>query len=271
MPKLIVSDLDGTLLNAEHRLGDDTRRVLLALRDQGFEVMLASGRHFQDIRCHAEILSPRGCLISSNGAAVHDRQGQLLHSHPVDADCLDFLLRDPLFDGVHTNVYRANDWLVDTAEPQLLEYHQESGFAYRILDFTEFDDEPVLKVFYYAREIDRLERLEDAIRDRLGDRVTTTYSLPVVLEVMAHGVSKGDALKRTLERLDIATEDVIAFGDGRNDIEMLQVAGTQVLMANAVPWLKAALPEAEIIGTNAEEAVAQYLLEHCLGGHPSRP
>lgn len=265
---LIVSDLDGTLLNAEHRLGEETRRVLLALVDRGFELVLASGRHFQDIRCHAQILSAGGCLISSNGAAIHDRQGQLLHHHPIDADCLDFLLRDPLFDAVHTNVYRAGDWLVSSAEPRLLEYHQESGFAYRIRDFAALDDEPVLKVFYYSEDVARLERLEGAIHERLADRVTTTYSLPVVLEVMARGVSKGDALARTLARLDISAEEVIAFGDGRNDIEMLRLAGARAIMANAAPWLKAALPQAEVIGSNAEEAVAQYLREHYLDRHP---
>ncbi|MBK1722476.1 Cof-type HAD-IIB family hydrolase [Thiocystis violacea] len=264
MYKLLVSDLDGTLLNAEHRLGDDTREVLLALIERGIGVILASGRHVRDIRSFSRLLGGRIGLISSNGAAVHDPRGRLTDTHPVDPSCLQFLLRDPLFDGVHTSVYRADDWLVDTPEPRLLRYHQASGFAYRVLDFAAMGDEPVLKVFYYHEDVAHLRTLETEILERHAEQLTTTYALPVVLEVMARGVSKGAALARIAARLGIQPEEIIAFGDGRNDLEMLSYAGRSLLMANADPWLKAALPDVERIASNAEEAVAHYLAARLL-------
>ncbi len=266
MYKLVVTDLDGTLLTADHRLGEYTRGVLGRLRRQGVEIMLASGRHYQDVRSLSEQLGSRGCLISSNGAAVHDREAQLVHCHAIDPACLDFLLRDPTFDRVHTNVYRPDDWLVEAPEPTLLRYHQDSGFAYRIVDFAGLDDVPVLKVFYYCRDPDHLRTLERAITERHGNHLTTTYSLPVVLEVMAKGVSKGSALEGVVERLGFAPQDVIAFGDGRNDLEMLRYAGKGVLMANADPGLREALPGLEVIGSNQDESVATYLQTVLMGG-----
>lgn len=258
MHKLIVCDLDGTLLNAEHRLGDYSRSVLARLRELGIELMLASGRHFQDIRRLSDQLGGGGCLISSNGAAVHDHQARLVHRTAIDPGCVDFLIGDPAFRGVHVNVYRSEDWLVERAEPHLLQYHQDSGFAYRVADLRSMGPDDVLKVFFYGEPAE-LKTLEALVLDRHGERLTTTFSLPVTLEIMAKGVSKGTALARVAEGLGIPLSEVVAFGDGMNDLEMLKVAGTGILMANADPRLKEALPHLKEIGSNREESVARYL------------
>ena len=259
MYRLVVCDLDGTLLNAEHRLGEYSRAVLEGVRRRGVGILLATGRHHQDIQGFSARIGGDGYLISSNGAAVHDAAGYLLHRRAIPADCLDFLLRDPVFAQVHVNVYGVDGWLVETPKPSLLRYHRESGFGYRVTDFTALTDAPVLKVFYHAEDPADLPHLERLILDRHGERLVTTHALPMVLEVMARGVSKGDALARVVERLGLGPEDVIAFGDGRNDLEMLHYAGKGVLMGNADPSLRAALPDLEVIGSNAEEAVAVYL------------
>ncbi|EGV33427.1 Cof-like hydrolase [Thiorhodococcus drewsii AZ1] len=257
--RLVVCDLDGTLLNDDHRLGEHSRAVLNTLQDRGVQVLLASGRHYLDLQRIAEQLGSQGALISSNGALAHDSQGQMTHCHPIVPDCLDFLLRDPVFGRAHVNLYRVDGWLVETPKPLLLRYHQDSGFAYRMTDFATLDESPVLKVFYYAEDPDYLQDLEHRILDRHGDQLDTTYALPVVLEVMAKGVSKGEALADMVQRLGLNAAEVIAFGDGRNDLEMLRYAGKGVLMANADPRLKEALPDLEVIGSNAEESVATYL------------
>jgi Cof subfamily protein (haloacid dehalogenase superfamily) len=258
MYKLIVCDLDGTLLTPEHRLGDYTRSVLARLRAQGMELVLASGRHFQDIRALSDQLGGNGCLISSNGAAVHDRDARLVHRTVIDPECVGFLTGDPAFSGVHINVYRSEDWLVERPEPYLLQYHQDSGFGYRITDLGTLEPDDILKVFFYGEPAE-LKGLEGLILERYGERLSTTFSLPVTLEVMAQGVSKGTALARVAERLGVALSKVLAFGDGMNDREMLRLAGKGIRMSNADPRLKEALPHLEEIGSNREESVARYL------------
>ena len=258
MPKLIVCDLDGTLLTPEHRLGDYSRSVLGRLRNHGIELMLASGRHFQDIRLLSDQLGGTRCLISSNGAAVHDRRARLVHRTPVDPQCVRFLIQDPAFRAVHVNVYRSKDWLVGRHEPHLLQYHRDSGFRYRVTDLGAMPPDDVLKVFFFG-DPSELKRLEGLVLERFGDRLSTTFSLPVTLEVMASGVSKGAALTLVVERLGIALSEVIAFGDGMNDLEMLGLVGTGIRMANADPRLKEALPHLKEIGSNREESVARYL------------
>jgi len=258
--RLVVSDLDGTLLTPEHRVGAYTRHVLRGLRDQGVGLAIASGRHFQDVRAVSKQFGSDVCTISSNGAAVYGGDGEILEMTALEPDCLEFLLGDPAFSSVHTNLFCSTEWLVERPEPELLVYHAESGFAYRVIDFSELGGEPVLKVFFYG-EHQALAELEGTIVERCAGQVITTFSLPVTLEVMASGVSKGAALERVCERKGLDLSEVIAFGDGMNDLEMLRTAGSGLLMGNAVSQLKNALPGHPVIGRNDDEAVARYLEE----------
>jgi Cof subfamily protein (haloacid dehalogenase superfamily) len=269
MYKLVISDLDGTLLGPDHRLGDYTRAVLGRVRQAGADVVLASGRHFMDIRVLAAQLGEdaapgrgRGCLVSCNGAAVNAADGRLLQSTCIAADALAFLTRDPLFQPVQTNVFLTNAWLVEQAEPSLLRYHQASGFCYRVVDFATLEAPAVLKVFYYGEHAHLLQ-LEAEILARHDHHLTTTFSLPQTLEVMAAGVSKGAALARLLPDMGIAPAEVVCIGDGLNDLEMLRLiaegGGLALLMDNADPRLHAALPQLPHIGSHADEAVARYL------------
>lgn len=273
MYKLVVSDLDGTLLGPDHRLGDYTRGVLRKLRAAGIDLILASGRHYMDVRAFSGQLGTHGCLITCNGAAVNDGQGRLVQSLSIDQDTVAFLLHDPLFAQVHTNVFLTDAWLVEQPEPSLLRYHQHSGFCYRVVDFAALDDVDVLKVFYYAEHAQLLE-LEAAINERIGDRVDTTFALPQTLEVMAAGVNKGAALRMILEGLELSPAEVVCFGDGLNDREMLHLiaagAGTGLLMENADPRLHADLPALQVIGSNSTESVACYL-DALLSGNAHPP
>ena len=269
-PRLVVCDLDGTLLNAAHRLGDYTQAVLARLRLQGIELMLASGRHFQDIRTFANQLGDHGCLISSNGAAVHDRHARLIECRTLDPDCVTALIRDPALADVHINVYRPDAWLVARPEPYLLSYHQESGFTYQIVDLGAIDGTDVLKVFFFG-EHKRLREIEQSVLRRFSEQVSTTFSLPLTLEIMARGVSKGAALEGVATRLGVDLAQVLAFGDGMNDLELLRRVGTGIIMENADPRLKQALPGLAIIGNHADESVARYLDRHYLSHRQADP
>jgi len=262
MHKLVVSDLDGTLLGPDHRLGAYTRSVLARLRAAGIELILASGRHVMDVGALSAQLGSDGCLITCNGAAVNDGQGRLMQSRCIEQAMVDFLLRDPLFASVHTNVFLTNAWLVERPEPDLLRYHQDSGFHYQVVDFGTLGELDVLKVFF-SGEHEHLLRLEAAILERAGSQLGTTFSLPQTLEVMACGVSKGAALAMLLEQQGLSPTDVICFGDGLNDLDMLSLVadgqGKALLMDNADPRLHADLPELEVLGSNRDESVARYL------------
>jgi len=102
---------------------------------------------------------------------------------------------------------------------------------------------------------------------RLGGRATLVQSLPVQLETLPPGASKGDGLRRLLADLGIDPRHVLAIGDGENDLEMLQLAGIGVAMANAPASVRAAADY--VTASNDEDGVALAVERFVLNSHPA--
>jgi Cof subfamily protein (haloacid dehalogenase superfamily) len=257
-PRLIVSDLDGTLLGSDHTLHENTVEVLRALVKQGHHVALASGRHYHDMKVFRDQLNIPAHLISTNGAYVHDPDGVLLagtHVAPEHAKTLIGLPRPPQ---VRLNLYRESGWHIDAEAPHLLSLHASTGFRYKVVSPEQMDTEGVGKVLYLG-DPDALKKLETQAQAAHGDGLHITYSTIDSLEIMAGGVNKGVALTSLLERLGLTPAACLAFGDNLNDTEMLDVAGEAQVMANAHPDLFDRIKGAERIGHHGEAGVAKWL------------
>ena len=233
MFKVVVSDLDGTLLNGQHQISSRTRDTLHRLVDQGVKFVVATGRHHVDVRSIRDALGLDIYLITSNGA----------------------MERDP---SIHINVYYGDEWLVEEELPWLLQFHHDSGFSYRLADLANHPKDRVNKVFYIG-DHDKLLKIEAHLNQQYGDRINVTFSLPDCLEVMHAGVHKGNAVRAVLEQHGLEMSQAVAFGDGMNDFEMLSMVGRGVVMGNAHDRLKQALPEHEQTLTSDEDGVAVYL------------
>ncbi|MBP6790116.1 MAG: HAD-IIB family hydrolase, partial [Aeromonas sp.] len=120
MFKVVVSDLDGTLLNGQHQISSRTRDTLHRLVDQGVKFVVATGRHHVDVRSIRDALGLDIYLITSNGAVVHDKQDQLVYNQALPSTVAAELIameRDP---SIHINVYYGDEWLVEEELPWLL-------------------------------------------------------------------------------------------------------------------------------------------------------
>lgn len=261
MYPVVVSDLDGTLLNQHHELSDRTRRVIRRLSGEGVKFVFATGRHYQDVEQLRAQLGIDMYLITSNGARVYNPGGELIIQHDIQPDLLSPLLalRKPFADCVATNVFQGEQWLVEQEHKELLDFHKDTGFCYQLADLDALTPKAIQKVFFVARSQKNLLPLSDQAEALFGDRLAMTYSLPECFEVMAPSVSKGSALEEVLRLKGYGFEDAIAFGDGMNDLQMLSSVGKGVLMGNADPSLVSHLPEYEQIGFCHDDAVAHYL------------
>ena len=266
MYHVVASDLDGTLLSPDHLLTPYAKETLKLLTAEGVNFVFATGRHHIDVGQIRDNLEIKAYMITSNGARVHDTDGNLVFSHDLDHD-----IAQDLFGVVHTNpdivtnVYRGDQWFMNRHRPEEMKYFKEAVFNYSLFEPGLLEADGVSKVFFTCDSHEKLLPLEQALLARWGDRVNVSFSTLTCLEVMAGGVSKGHALEAVSKAMGYCLKDCISFGDGMNDAEMLSMAGKGCIMGNAHQRLKDLLPELEVIGTNADNAVPHYLRKMFLG------
>lgn len=259
--KLIVVDIDGTLLNHQHKITDLTKQTVEQLIQAGYEIMLASGRHFQDVYLIAQQLGVQAGVITSNGARVHNHIGEVIYEDFIPADLVARVLDLSKGFEVHRNIYQQDLWLVEEPHEELLAIHHLSGFEYQFRDFNKIGLEQIDNIYFTAQH-DLLVELESVLRSTLGDLLNITFTSAEYLEVMNLGVSKGHALEMIMRQKGLAADQVMAFGDGMNDKEMLATAGHGVVMGNASQKLKGLLPQCDQADSNREDGLANYLQAH---------
>lgn len=258
MIKLVVIDLDGTLLNQDHSISEVSKHTLQQLYQQGIEVMLATGRHYQDVYLLAKQLDIPTRLITSNGARVHNEKAELIYENHIPENLVQQILNLSAGYEVHRNLYQQDLWLVEEPNKALLDIHHSSGFQYQITDFNSINYQQIDK-FYFNAPHQKLVPLQHQLINKLGDQLYITFTTETYLEVMNKGVSKGKALEKVLMQKNIKASEVMAFGDGLNDVDLLKLVGYPVVMQNAHPDLKAQLPQAAQTRSNADDGVAYYL------------
>jgi len=259
----VVIDLDGTLLNPDHCISAYAKRVLKRLANKGIQLVLATGRHYQDVYLLAQQLQLPIWLITSNGARVHNPQAQLIYENHLPAPLVKQILDLSQGFAVHRNIYQQDLWLVEEPNAPLLQIHHASGFGYQQVDFAQIPHHHIDK-FYFNAPYANLLPLYQQLNRTLGDQLYITFTTEIYLEVMNKGVSKGQALQKLCQQNQIQLNQVMAFGDGLNDVDLLQSVGHPVCMANAHPELKQRVPQAHSTLSNAEDGVAHYLVQHFL-------
>ena len=259
--KLVVCDMDGTLLTSQHRISDYTADIIKKIEKKGVKFLIATGRPFLDAKHYKDTLNLSSFLITSNGARAHNEKNEVIVAEDIPQKFTEKLLSYDLDrKKYHRNIYLDNDWFIEYEIEGLREFHEESGFQFQITDLDKFKNGAVTKIFFLAEEND-LEKLEKKLVKDLENDLSITISSPYCLEFIKKGVNKAETLKKVLKILDISPNEVIAFGDSMNDYEMLSFVGKPFIMGNANKRLIESLPNVEVIGNNNEDAIGKKLQE----------
>jgi Cof subfamily protein (haloacid dehalogenase superfamily) len=258
VPGLVASDLDGTLLDSEHRVSGRTLAALHRLRAAGVPLVLVTGRPRRWLTPVLEQTGPVGPIVCGNGSLVVDEANEhVLAQWPIPAPVL----------AETTAVLRETvPNLVFAVETGPLMLHEEE---YPIRWDLAFDDERAVsslaelcaqdasKLLIRALDGDPDERYAQ-IAQVLNGTLTPTHSgFPGLVEVSAAGVTKATGLAWAAEHYGVPAERVLAFGDMPNDAPMLRWAGHGVVVADAHPDAFAAA-DAVTVGNDAD-GVAAYL------------
>ncbi|MFF3586345.1 HAD-IIB family hydrolase [Streptomyces sp. NPDC002387] len=262
-PRLIATDLDGTLLRDDKSVSGRTVAALAAAEKAGIEVFFVTGRPARWMDVVSDHVHGHGLAICGNGAAVVDLHGgpgthrfvkvrELARDNAVDAVRL-------LRDAAPGTVYAIEQTYGFYQEPDYPKLHMESPDLRAPAEELLARDapgtrQPVLKILAYHPDLDPDAFLTLA-RLAVGNRAAITRSSPsALLEISGPGVSKASTLALCCAERGISHEEVVAFGDMPNDVEMLSWAGQSYAMGNAHPDVIAAASGRTV--ANNEDGVA---------------
>jgi len=255
--KAVILDLDGTLLNNNHEISNENKRVLKELVKKGIKVYLCSGRPYTSMLKYHDELELTTPIISFNGAKVLNPDGTLYHEESIEGDILKKLIEISRRENIHMNLYQGKDWLVENSKREEAKgYSEKTGLIPIEKDFKKLENLKSDKALYIS-SYERLQELQEEIRGSYPNDLDTIFSTRNYLEILKKGVNKGSTMKIVLEKEGISLEESISFGDGLNDKELLMVAGIGVAMENSFDGLKEVADEITV--TNEEDGVAKVL------------
>ncbi|HEV7627491.1 MAG TPA: HAD family hydrolase [Streptomyces sp.] len=268
-PRLIATDLDGTLLHDDKTVSDRTVAALAAAEVAGLEVFFVTGRPARWMGVVSDHVHGHGLAICANGAAVVDlhRGRKIIDVRPLERDdalAVVGALREAA-PGVSFAVERTGGIHF---EPQYPALHPDPFGIFAPVEklLGPGNEEPVLKLLAYHPEQEPDDFL--ALGRKVGGAHAsfTRSSKSALLEISGAGVSKASTLAQCCARRGIRPEEVVAFGDMPNDLEMLCWAGTSYAMANAHPEVLAATTNHT--SSNEADGVAEIIEKLLLGVVP---
>ena len=258
--KLLVLDVDGTLLNKQKEITPRTLATLLKVQQMGVHIVLASGRPTNGIMSIAEKLELNhygGYVLSYNGGQMINVQtGELLFEKRIDPEWIPYLEKKAKKNNFAIFTYHKDFILTNKPEnPYVIQEAQLNNM--RVIganNFAEAVDFAPCKCVLVSDDTETLIGLENHWKKRLDGVLDAFRSEPYFLEVVPQFINKGNTLGVLLTKLSIQPEEVIAIGDGICDVTMLQLAGIGIAMGNAEDSVKACVDKTTL--SNEEEGVA---------------
>ncbi len=231
-------DFDRTLVGRDGLLRPRTRAAITRSQDAGIPVVVATGRMFRSVRPYLEEAGIADPVVCYQGAAVVDpTSGTFLLHEPIPLETAREAVRLLAGLGYPPNCYVGDRLYVE----QETEYSRMyAGFQHipveEVGDLAAWLQEPPTKLVAVA-DPDDVPALRKAVAAGLDGKVFLTTSLPYLLELGNPAVSKGTGIAFVTERLGLSLERVVAFGDGENDIELIEEAGFGIAVADGNPLL----------------------------------
>jgi Cof subfamily protein (haloacid dehalogenase superfamily) len=240
--RLAAIDLDDTLLGPDKLVSAENAAAVHRLLAAGVRCVLASGRRHENMIRFHQRLDLRGPIVSCNGALVKDAEaGDVLREKLLPAPLAAAIVEEGDRRGVTQNYYHTDGGLYVREKTGWTDlYQSRTGSDVTVQpDLESFHGESALKIIWIDAPA-RIEQMREEMTEQYGEQLYITTTDPEYLEFMALGVSKAAGVAAVAERASIAPSEVIAFGDGNNDVPLLEWAGLGVAMSHARPAARAA-------------------------------
>lgn len=273
--KLICIDMDGTLLDNNHNVPIENKKALIEARDKGIIIAITTGRLFTSAKYYSDLIGINAPIISSNGAYIKEKDSsKVIYENALSLDeCLEIynICKQYSFDtyfNTHDTAISSTEFKEDHAymiTNKLLK--QKDKIKFKVApDLTnilkELEGDVLKAILINKSSKDNTELLKAKNEFIKLNKYEVVSSGLNNFEVMKKGTSKGNAVKKLAEILDIKNDEIMCIGDSENDLSMIKFAGIGVCMENGLELLK---KEADYItDTNLNSGVAKAIRKFAL-------
>lgn len=259
---IIFSDIDGTLLDGRNQIPARTREKILELEQRGIRFILLSARMPDGVRVVQRALGNHSPIVCYSGGLVLDEQGNTLFSRqlPIEKAAEIKTMLKHACPGVCCSAYGNEQWVVDDdRNPWVLQEEAITGGKASVGDLKErFAGDGGIHKFLLMGEPGEIDTAAALLKEQYPD-LTVQRSKDTYLEIMDGTVKKSLGVQVLCRYFGIPQEEAAAFGDGENDIDMLQAAGYGFAMANAPEHVRQAAPYVTL--SNEEEGIWHILCQ----------
>lgn len=266
MYRMVVTDLDGTLLNSQKQVSDANAKAIYKLKDQNITFVMATGRSDVMTKAYTKQLKNADIVIGCDGAVIRNiRTGEILYENHLSSETCHKTFEICKKYGLKYYVFAKDELVSDDPQNERFLIHQkfnqtveeDEEIPMRIVDdLNEYVKEHIIyKIVVSHNDKNYLDKVAEVVKKETD--ADAIRSGKKVLAVKAMGVSKAEAIKKLAQKLGIWIKDIIAFGDEVNDIEMLTLVGLGIAMENADDVVKEAADQ--IAGSNDQDGVGKEL------------
>ncbi|SDK70030.1 Cof-type HAD-IIB family hydrolase [Natronincola ferrireducens] len=246
--RLIVVDMDGTLLSNKHDISEENKRVLKEAMARGVKVAIATGRIYTSARFYAKILGIATPIIACNGAFIRDDdRDKVIYCNPMKQEDVIKIAKLCKDHEIYFQFYGQDKMYIEELKYSARKYYEwnlkqerENQIQIIRLDDTmtylQENDIKVLKMIIMDEDLEKLAKVKKSIEEISSIEINKSWYDNI--EIMNKGVSKGQAIKALGEILNISKEEIIAFGDNYNDLSMKDYVKTFVAMGNGEEYVK---------------------------------
>lgn len=270
MSKLIGIDLDGTLLNSKNEVSNYSKEIIDKALGQGHKVAIITGRdYYSSIHIAEELFKGRnkGILASSNGAHVFDfKSNKTIINHLIRKEIVLDLISFVRKLGLSYFIYNDNKVLIDVIDTYDIDYiHIKNKIEIVLVDNLEKYVCDGLSKMVISGKPEKIKENFVKIKDRYKNEITPVRSMPQFIDCMPVGINKGVCITEIGNYYGINRKDIVSFGDGINDIEMLKASGFSVSMRNAANDAKVV---SDYVGlSNNDDGVAKFIEKYIFEGY----
>jgi Cof subfamily protein (haloacid dehalogenase superfamily) len=267
---LLVTDVDGTLLDPQKRISEPTIEAIRELEQAGIHLSIVSHRPLPALKRLMEKFHLRGLCAALNGGIIADEQFVILIEHDLRPTIVQEVVGT--IEGYHLDpwLYTRDHWYVSRSEGPHVQ-HEAEAMALSPLPFESLGelDQPVIKVSAVGDDYDAVRACENLLQSRHGVQLSISRPRSNVLDISHGDANKGVAVTTIAHRLQIPLIEVASAGDGENDIPMLRLTGRSIAMGQAPPDVHRAATDTTT--SNSQDGLAWAIRHIVLAGQQVSP